>query len=230
MAILHKEKNQSYYLFLNRAVVSLVLLLIMLSLIIPKGKDVLIINGLHAPFLDNFFSLLTNFGDGLVVIPIFLVVCFIRYFYLIALAGICTVNGALVSLLKRVIYTDAGRPISVLDPHLLYFVPGIDVHSAHSFPSGHTATAFAITVFIALIYQHRALTAVLLLIALLIGVSRIYLLQHFLIDVAAGALIGSFSTLAIYYSFIQMQWPAWAYFKPGVKLSRRGQRFLPSGR
>lgn len=58
-----------------------------------------------------------------------------------------------------------------------------------SFPSGHTITAFAITVPLGIFYP--ALMPILMFVAVSIAVSRIVLGMHFLSDVIAGGLIGA---------------------------------------
>lgn len=58
-----------------------------------------------------------------------------------------------------------------------------------SFPSGHTMTAFAVTVSMSLFYP--VLWPGMLLCACSIGTSRVLLGMHFLSDVLAGALLGS---------------------------------------
>lgn len=58
-----------------------------------------------------------------------------------------------------------------------------------SFPSGHTITAFAITVPLGLLYP--PVMPVLLFCAFSIGTSRVMLGMHFLSDVVAGIVIGS---------------------------------------
>jgi membrane-associated phospholipid phosphatase len=59
----------------------------------------------------------------------------------------------------------------------------------HSFPSGHTATAFVSACFLWLRYSYRYGMPMLLL-ASFVGFSRIYSHSHYLRDVVAGALIG----------------------------------------
>jgi undecaprenyl-diphosphatase len=69
-----------------------------------------------------------------------------------------------------------------------------------SFPSGHTMTAFAVTIPLALFYAD--LTAGLLFCAFSIAVSRILLGMHFLSDVIAGAAIGA---LIGYFGYLTFQ-------------------------
>lgn len=68
-----------------------------------------------------------------------------------------------------------------------------------SFPSGHTMTAFAITVATSLFYP--SLLPPLLFCALSVGASRVLLGMHFLSDVLAGAVIGSTLGLAAWFAF-----------------------------
>ncbi len=60
-----------------------------------------------------------------------------------------------------------------------------------SFPSGHTATAFAISFFI--YWHHKHLGVGLLILSLLIGIGRIGVLVHTPLDVAGGIILGFLS-------------------------------------
>lgn len=66
---------------------------------------------------------------------------------------------------------------------------------ADSFPSGHTTSAFAATIALALL--RPSLAAPLLVAATLIGISRIATGQHFPSDAIAGAALGSSVSLAL---------------------------------
>ena len=80
----------------------------------------------------------------------------------------------------------------------LHLVNGVDVHSYGSFPSGHTATAFTFALLIALLIPSATVSITCILIAIIIGYSRIYLSQHYPLDVAAGMIVAVFSvTLAV---------------------------------
>ena len=85
--------------------------------------------------------------------------------------------------LKRVF--ERPRP-SLVDPAVHPLVP---VPHSYSMPSGHAATAFAAAVAVGLI--HPRLRWPLLVLAALIGLSRVWLGVHYLSDVLAGAALGS---------------------------------------
>jgi membrane-associated phospholipid phosphatase len=99
--------------------------------------------------------------------------------------------AGVVQTLKRIIYFDAYRPAKFIGHDLLYLIPGVDIHTDNSFPSGHTTAAFAFFAFVSLLFHHKKWVQVACLImAALAGYSRMYLSQHFLEDVVAGASIG----------------------------------------
>jgi membrane-associated phospholipid phosphatase len=72
------------------------------------------------------------------------------------------------------------------------FVPSVDLHvAATSFPSGHAMSAFALYSILAFILPSEKRYALpLFSLAVLVAVSRVYLVQHFWPDVYAGGLIG----------------------------------------
>jgi len=74
--------------------------------------------------------------------------------------------------------------------------PLVPVPHDYSMPSGHATTAFAAAVAVGLV--HRPLLTPLLVLAALIGFSRVWLGVHFLTDVVAGAAIGSAVSLILW--------------------------------
>jgi undecaprenyl-diphosphatase len=98
-------------------------------------------------------------------------------------AGLAVTSAAvLVTALKELF--DRARP-PVADPSVdpIGIVP-----ASASFPSGHAATAFAAAVAVALVYPR--LGRPLLALAAIVAVSRVYLGVHYVLDVAAGTLLG----------------------------------------
>ena len=84
-----------------------------------------------------------------------------------------------------------------------------------SFPSDHATFAFAAAV--ALLLAWRRLGIVALVIAVLIGLSRVYVGEHYLGDVVAGAVIGSVVALAV----SQLRPLAMPLIDPPMRLARR---------
>lgn len=187
--------------FLLLAVGGVLLSVFVAAIIIPKGNDVLWINGNHNEFSDRFFTFITYGGDGKIFIPLIIITLFIRFSYSLAVISAWIGHGMLCSALKRLVFPTVLRPTGAIDNDLLYFVPGVDVHANYSFPSGHTATAFCFAILFALLIKRRSVFIVVIAFAMIVAYSRIYLLQHFLIDVAGGAFIGTAIAFVAWYLF-----------------------------
>ena len=141
---------------------------------------------LHTPWLDAVFPWITHLGAlGLIWIVLAIVLlCIPRqraYGVQVALALIFSV------LLCNVILKNAVgriRPFELAGiTELLVKLPWDD-----SFPSGHSSAAFAAATVLCL-NRHRLRWPVLIL-AVLIAFSRLYLYVHFPTDVLAGVLVG----------------------------------------
>lgn len=76
---------------------------------------------------------------------------------------------------------------------------GISLSRDYCFPSGHTAVTFCAAAVLIIFYRAKAIPAVIL--AFLIGLSRIYLCEHYVTDVAAGMVIGTLCGIGGYYAF-----------------------------
>jgi undecaprenyl-diphosphatase len=92
------------------------------------------------------------------------------------------IGSLVVALLKESI--DRPRPAHA-DPGI---ATAVETPGSPSFPSGHTATAFAAAAVVGAIYPR--LRWPLYSLAALVGLSRIYLGVHFTLDVLAGAILG----------------------------------------
>jgi len=166
------------------------------------GDFVLYLNARHTPFWDSFFKFFTYAGDVFVFVPIAirLLLKRRRHGYIFLLVG--AVQLGIAMLLKQVVFDKVPRPrIYFEDTAVLNFIDGVPSMDFGSFPSGHTMTAFVMATFLALMLQKNRWSIALLLGAALVGISRIYLLQHFLIDIIAGSLLGVLITTVFYIIF-----------------------------
>jgi membrane-associated phospholipid phosphatase len=178
-------------------------------IIFPKTDIHLFLNNYHNPFFDVLFIYITHLGDGLLPVVLGVVLLFFSFRKGLTLGLGATVAGLLAQFGKRVLFPHNLRPKALLqDSYELYFVPGVEVHSFFSFPSGHTTTAFCVLFILASFVKNKAAKLGFFGLALIVGYSRIYLSQHFLVDVYFGALIGVISAIISIYIFqsINARW------------------------
>jgi len=181
-----------------------------LLLAMEQGDAVLFFNDWHGTAADRFFYYTNWLGDGLVFLPAILGMLFYRYRFAVTLPLL----GASVSF-----FTQSAKRLFAHPRPLAYFrdlqltdqlvpVEGVTLHSGmNSFPSGHTMTAFALFAFLALsLPNKRSVGALCFFLALMGGLSRIYLGQHFLKDVYLGSIMGV--ALALCWYLLQYRfWP-----------------------
>jgi membrane-associated phospholipid phosphatase len=192
IGILQKTKVFSIPFFI--LVGGLSLLLIFYS----KVEVELWVNAHNSPFLDIFFRFMTNLGDGLVAIFIALGFLFINVRKGIILLAGYLLSGLIIQLLKIFVFPDIIRPVALMgQTYQLHLVEGVKILSNHSFPSGHSGTAFALFFCLATFTDKKSLQFLAFVTAIAIAYSRMYLSQHFLPDVIAGAVIGTFTSLVL---------------------------------
>ena len=168
------------------------------------------LHGVASPGLDWLMLRLTDVGSSLVILPIYIVAMSAllwkhRYgaatFLTVSIGGSLFIAGAMKLLFER------ARP-------QLSYAP---VLSDYSFPSGHTMNAVIFYVALALIawsvFGRRAGTVALAVagvLALGVGISRIYLGYHYLTDVLGGLLAGSTWLLVVGAAFrARPTWWSW---------------------
>jgi len=110
-------------------------------------------------------------------------------------------------------------------------ITAIELESSFGLPSAHAQNAVAVGGVIAQVVRHRWLRGLILLLILLIGLSRLYLGVHFLIDVLVGWLVGAGVLLAFKrYSRPVGQW-IWRYRfeqQSAIAIMTSGLLLLPS--
>ncbi len=173
-----------------------------------KSEIHLFLNQFHSGFFDLFFRLLTHLGDGLFLTLVAVVCLFIsfRKALTLGLAGILT--GLLIQMLKRGVFEHILRPKAYFEGVAsLYLVPGVEVHEYYSFPSGHAAAAFSLFFLLAVFIMNKTAQIALFFSFVLIAYSRVYLSQHFLVDIFFGAFTGLLSAIIAVILFDKAKWP-----------------------
>lgn len=152
----------------------------------------------HSPAADIILQYLTHLGDGLFALALALFFWFRRkpllsYALVLAflISGLLAQAGKFSFPQKRPYnyFESIGQKIHVIDGVTL-------MHSNNSFPSGHTATAFATAAVLVLLHGFwQRQSGLALALAITIGYTRIYLGNHFLSDVMAGSMLGIMGAL-----------------------------------
>lgn len=174
--------------------------------VFTKADIHIFINQFHNPFADVFFSYITYMGDGIFIPVYFLILLMVKYRYALLLVIVFLISGLIVQILKRSIFADALRPTEFLkDIYTLHLVPGVKQHCCKSFPSGHTATAFSAMVCFVYAFRSNVVKFSALMLACLIAFSRVYLSQHFIIDIVVGSVIGVLVSVYANYFFNKVQ-------------------------
>lgn len=183
--LLRVIRKETFYIFLVFQLVCALLVTLF-----NKHQLHLILNKWHSPFFDFFFKYLTYLGDGVMFGfgAIFFLFLKKKVAYAIVVSGILTLF--VVHLFKKVFFLGILRPVGFFGQDNLHLVEGVKMATLNSFPSGHTATAFAIFTIFCLYFRKCKSQYIWISLAILVGISRVYLSQHYLIDIFVGSLLG----------------------------------------
>lgn len=162
-----------------------------------------IVNNWHAFKLDYLFRALTFAGELLIPILVLILFVYKKRAWVKPFLFSYAVSTLVVQGLKHLVFPGALRPYAYFKAVDIpwYLVPGVEMNEYNSFPSGHTAAAWFCFVWIALFINKRWAGFAMGLLACGVGISRVYLFQHFPVDVAFGAFIGISSSSIFYYLY-----------------------------
>jgi len=210
-------QSKQYNYFRIAAAFSLVLAAIVAIFVIIYGKNAsfILIHNYYNTTLDYFFWSCTFLGDGFILIPIVLLCFFFQKDFLIPVIAGIIICLFITHFLKRVVFPDQLRPVGmeqVVENLKLRRVLGLELYKSKSFPSGHTSTAFSMSLLLVCLFQRKIWCFILPFIAFLVGYSRVYLGQHYVTDVLAGILIGILS------AFLALKFYKWILRRRAKKM------------
>lgn len=153
------------------------------------------VNSHNYPMADALAPYFTDLGNGWTTVALAAILLLFNYGKSFLMAVTYAVTSILAQIIKHIF--DAPRPKLYFKDQLLHihFVKGVDILSLHSFPSGHTVTAFSTAVLITYWCKNKLWGLPLLVLAIIVGYSRMYLSEHFFEDVTAGSVIGVITTV-----------------------------------
>ncbi|MBK9108468.1 MAG: phosphatase PAP2 family protein [Saprospiraceae bacterium] len=176
---------------------------ILVHFYLPYDVISLEVNKRNTYVLDVLFKNITHLGDGIFVVCIGLMAFWINR----VVAQKILVSYGFVSIicttLKQLIFKGMPRPIEHFKDiqSELNMIEGFQPNHLNTFPSGHTAAAFGLFTVLAFYIKNPWLQGAFAILTIFIGFSRVYLFEHFLRDVLAGALIGCLSAILTEYIF-----------------------------
>ncbi|MFE0507234.1 undecaprenyl-diphosphatase [Peribacillus butanolivorans] len=146
----------------------------------------------HQPLLDQLMVFATQ--KALLIYAIWLIVMWIfgkeNYKYTVVFAAMTGALGIFINFVIGLIYFEP-RPFVTHNVHLLI------THAADaSFPSDHTTGAFALS--LAVFLRHRKIGFGMVLLALLTGISRVYVGHHYPVDVIGSIVVAIVVSILIY--------------------------------
>lgn len=161
-----------------------------------KGDFSLYLNDHHSSGADLFFRYATWMGDGITISIICILLLFVKFRYALIVSIISMLNAFIVNIVKNIAHQP--RPVEYFKTEHLNYVDGVELFHWHSFPSGHTAAAFAMFCVFGFFVRNKLWSVLFFLLALSVAISRVYIFQHFLIDVYFGSMFGVINAVWIY--------------------------------
>ena len=196
VASLYKGNRLFFFVFLLFFLASAFILIFF-----SKTDGFYFLNTYHTNFLTTIFTWFTYFGDGLFCLAMgVLLFAFNKRFVSLMVLSSYAISGIIAQVLKYFVI-EARPAVYLKDSSYRYFIDDVTLHNLHAFPSGHTASAFALAAVLSFAAKNKNYSILYLVAAILVGYSRIYLAQHFLTDVLAGAVIGVLSAIICWVFF-----------------------------
>jgi membrane-associated phospholipid phosphatase len=201
------EKNKNYF-----ALYLLFFIVLFIYQISFYQTDALFFFSNHrSPFSNTIFLFITRLGEEFVFLFLTLWFLYKKDRKTALKIGVTGLSVLIISIILKYIFSHP-RPITFLEEQGVLqkfnIVNGYILRGTNSFPSGHTMAAFALYSVVAMhFFEKKSLKIACLMIAILVGVSRVYLGAHFPEDVLLGSAMGVFIAIGIDYYFSEKIFP-----------------------
>lgn len=184
----------------------LLIIAIFVWIFYSKPEGFILLNPYHSKFLNVFFIGITLIGDGIFSVLLSIILFFFNKRFLALMVFSSFAISGIVTQVFKFFISEARPGLFLAQTNYPYFIEHVTLHNFHSFPSGHSTSAFALVAILSFAIKNKNYSILLLIMGALVGYSRLYLGQHFISDVAVGSIIG------VLFSII-----CWVYFEKYFK-------------
>ncbi|QJB31419.1 phosphatase PAP2 family protein [Chitinophaga oryzae] len=168
--------------------IGLVTIVLMLRSIYSREEVYFYVNRLHTSWGDWLFPRITELGSTGACVVFTALLFYFNKRQGIVLAAAYLFNSMVNFALKFMVAFPRPSRFFAERLHDIYFVPGVEVlDNFRSFPSGHSVCAFTAATVFSYYVKNKYWSWLFLLLAAMVAYSRMYMSQHFLEDVTAGA-------------------------------------------
>lgn len=216
-------KQNAIFIMLS---LTLVVALGLALLYIPKGELHLLLCDRHTPARDILYRYYTHVAEWFPYVVCVSLLLFGRLGDGLFATSAMILSALTTQLFKHIV--NAPRPVNwfagCMPDVQLPLVDGVKMNMWFSFPSGHTTSFFALAFVACILLDNErspiankklqiALQILLVFLAALGGYSRIYLSQHFALDVFAGVLVGVLITMLCWTVFNRLEDKKWYQYR-----------------
>ena len=185
-----KSKATAPYTIARSSALLIAIILLASSAVLGRIRVFLFLNRDFGTIADTVLLGFTYLAEGWIWIPYLIIVGWLFKKDKAIIVYSFAISTLLTQIPKLLLLSHITRPIaSGIAPNLIHTVKGVTMHQLNSFPSGHTATAFTIFLLTIYLFNQTKLILIGLLYAMLCGYSRVYLGQHFPMDVGGGIIV-----------------------------------------
>jgi membrane-associated phospholipid phosphatase len=166
-----------------------------IKLLFTKEEIYFAINGAYSSWADLIAPYFTDLGNGWTTVALSALLALFNYRKAFLLGSAYAVTSLSAQLIKHIAKTPRPKLYFQAQLNHIHFVKGQYIDLLDSFPSGHTVTAFSTALVFTYFVKNKNWGVLFLIVAILVGYSRMYLSEHFFEDVTAGSVLGVFLTI-----------------------------------
>ncbi len=149
---------------------------------------------------DYVFDFFSDMAEGSRWIPYFIIFYGFHKKDAVFILLNFLISTLLTQIPKNFIWDTVSRPMaSGIPQDQIHRVDGVVMHMWNSFPSGHTATAFTFFLVTVYFFPKNSVLIMGAIYAIACGYSRVYLAQHFPLDVAGGIVVAIITVITSLY-------------------------------